>query len=191
MIKRLLFQVGNRVKLYCLFILLNLGIPLFSNAQSILNADGPGNTYELINSILAPGAVAMETPDQCTSHPAFGRHIAEVWDATLNQYVFEFYIHVPSTTPVTATTADNDRCVAFDRQRVEIKTYEASPDSLKGTIGETVNYKWRFRLPIGFQPSTNFTHIHQVKTVGGDDGDPLFFEVKTCFRLLTGLAGFV
>jgi len=145
-----------------------------SNAQSILNADGPGNTYELMNSVLSPGATSMETPDQCTSHPAFGRHIAEVWDAVLNQFVFEFYIHVPPTTTVTATTADNDRCIYFDRQRVEIKTYEASPDSLKGTLGETVSYKWRFRLPIGFQPSPNFTHIHQIKAVGGDDDSPLF-----------------
>ncbi len=160
--------------LFCSILFALSLISIISNAQSILNADGPGSTYELINNILAPGATSMETPDQCTSHPAFGRHIAEVWDATLNQYVFEFYIHVPPTTTVTATTADNDRCVAFDRQRVEIKTYEASPDSLKGTLGETVSYKWRFRLPIGFLPSPNFTHIHQIKAVGGDDGSPLF-----------------
>ena len=62
----------------------------------------------------------------------------------------------------------------FDRQRVEIKTYESSPANLKGTVGETVNYKWKFRLPLGFKPSPNFTHIHQVKAVGGDEGDPLF-----------------
>ncbi len=160
--------------LFCSILFALSLISIISNAQSILNADGPGSTYELINNILAPGATSMETPDQCTSHPAFGRHIAEVWDATLNQYVFEFYIHVPPTTTVTATTADNDRCVAFDRQRVEIKTYEASPDSLKGTLGETVSYKWRFRLPIGFLPSPNFTHIHQIKAVGGDDDSPLF-----------------
>jgi hypothetical protein len=149
---------------------------LLNNVQSqaILNADGPGNTYELINNILSPGYTAVEAPDQCTSHPAFGRHVAEVFDATLNQFVFEFYIHVPTTFPVTANTADNDRCVSFDRQRVEIKTYDSSPDSLKGTTGETVTYKWRFRLPAGFQPSPNFTHIHQVKAVGGDDDDPLF-----------------
>lgn len=160
--------------LFCSILFALSLISIISNAQSILNADGPGSTYELINNILAPGATSMETPDQCTSHPAFGRHIAEVWDATLNQFVFEFYIHVPPTTTVTATTADNDRCVAFDRQRVEIKTYEASPDSLKGTLGETVSYKWRFRLPIGFLPSPNFTHIHQIKAVGGDDDSPLF-----------------
>jgi hypothetical protein len=149
-------------------------IPACMNAQITLNANGPGSTYELINSVLAPGYTALESPDQCNSHPSFGRHIAEVFDATLNKFVFEFYIHVPTSFPVIASTADNDRCINFDRQRIEIKTYESSPANLKGTIGETITYKWRFKLTSGFQPSPNFTHIHQIKAVGGDDDDPLF-----------------
>ena len=94
-----------------------------------------------------------------------GRHIAEVWDTDLNQYIFEFYSHV---------TPDNDRCINFDRERIEIKTYDQSPDNLKGVIGETITYKWKFKLPVGFKPTNNFTHIHQIKPVGGDDSDPLF-----------------
>lgn len=129
----------------------------------VLTADGPGNTYELINSKLAPGFDVVENPE-CV-HPSFGRHIAEVWDADLNKNVFEFYSHVAE---------DNDRCIAFDRQRIEIKTYDQSPANLKGTVGETITYKWRFRLAPGFKPSSNFTHIHQIKPVNGDDGDPLF-----------------
>ena len=156
------------------FFLVLLFVVTKGKTQAVLEANGPGNTYELINSVLAPGYTSVEAPDQCASHPAFGRHVAEVFDATLNQFVFEFYMHVPTTFPVIANTADNDRCLSFDRQRVEIKTYDQSPDSLKGTIGETHTYKWRFRLPVGFQPSPNFTHIHQVKAVGGDDDDPLF-----------------
>jgi hypothetical protein len=35
-------------------------------------------------------------------------------------------------------------------------------------------YKWKFKIPVGFKPSSNFTHIHQVKAVGGDEADPLF-----------------
>jgi len=133
-------------------------------AQSVLTADGPGNTYELINSILAPaGGDVVEVPE-CV-HPEFGRHIAEVWDTDLNKYVFEFYIH---------RDIDNDRCINFDRQRVEIKTYEASPPNLVGNYGETVVYKWQFKVPAGFQPSPNFTHIHQIKAVGGSDDDPIF-----------------
>jgi hypothetical protein len=134
------------------------------NAQAVtLNADGPGNTYELINSVLAPGYDVVENPE-CV-HPSFGRHIAEVFDAGLNAYVFEFYSHVAE---------DNDRCINFDRQRVEIKTYDQSPANLIGTLGETITYKWKFRLAAGFQPSSSFTHIHQIKPVNGDDANPLF-----------------
>jgi hypothetical protein len=126
----------------------------------LLKANGPGNTYELIDSVL--GGSAEEVPD--CSHPAFGRHIAEVYDSTLRCYVFAFYIHV---------TPDNDRCVAFDRQRNEIKTYGPSPDSLKGFLGDTVTHAWIFKLDSGFQASPNFTHIHQIKAGDGDDGAPI------------------
>lgn len=135
---------------------------LNSSSQTVLEANGPGDTYELINSVLAPGYNSVETPD--CSHPEFGRHIAEVWDDELKQYVFEFYIHV---------SPDNDRCITFDRQRLEIKTYESSPAHLKGVTGESVTYKWKFKLPKGFQPSSSFTHLHQIKAVGGDDDMPI------------------
>ncbi len=145
-------------------ILMALLLPcVTANAQAVLTADGPGNTYERINSVLAPGYDVVEHPE-CV-HPAFGRHIAEVLDADLNQYVFEFYAHV---------NEDNDRCINFDRQRIEIKTYDQSPDSLIGTTGEFITYKWRFKIPVGFKPSSSFTHIHQIKPVNGDDDQPLF-----------------
>jgi hypothetical protein len=139
------------------------GTSLLSFSQVVLEANGPGETYELINSVLAPGYNVVENPE-CI-HPEFGRHISELWDAELNQYVFEFYIHV---------NPDNDRCIMFDRQRMEIKTYDQSPENLKGITGETIVYKWKFRLPVGFQPSSSFTHIHQIKAVGGNDSDPIF-----------------
>ena len=153
------------MKLLALLLTSILVYPAFSSAQTLLEANGKGHTYELIDSALAPGAHAEETPDQCTNHPQFGKHIREVWDETLKQWVFEFMVHA---------AIDNDRCENFDRQRVEIKTYEPSPDSLKGTPGETITYKWKFRLSPDFQPSPNFTHIHQIKCVGGDEGEPLF-----------------
>ncbi len=149
------------MKLY--FALLATGFPFICHSQVVLKADGPGNTYELINSVLSPGNEAVENPE-CI-HGAFGRHIAEVWDDDLKENVFEFYSHV---------SPDNDRCEKLDRQRVEIKTYEPSPDNLKGTLGETVTYNWKFKLPKGFQPSTNFTHLHQIKAVGGSQDLPLF-----------------
>ena len=127
-----------------------------SNAV-ILSADGPGGTYSLIKSVLAPGYNPIETPD--CAHPAFGDHIDEVYDDELEANVFRFFIH---------TNEDNDRCIKFDRQRNEIKTYGHSPDNLLGVQNETVVYKWKFKLPDGFQSSPNFTHIHQLKSVGGD-----------------------
>lgn len=130
---------------------------LAASAQvTTLSADGPGDTYELINSVLAPGYDVVEVPD-CV-HTSFGRHIEEVWDSELNKYVFKFHIHVEP---------DNDRCIKFDRQRNEIKTYNQSPANLIGTYGETVRYKWKFKLDSGFQPSNKFTHIHQIKAYGG------------------------
>jgi hypothetical protein len=140
-------------------------ISFIGKSQVVLNADGPGSTYELINSVLAPGYNAVESPD--VIHAGFGRHIAEVFDAGLNKNVFEFSSHV---------TPDNDgnNPSLTDRQRVEIKTYDQSPANLKGTSGEVVTYKWRFKIAVGYQPSNTFTHLHQVKPVDGDDADPLF-----------------
>lgn len=136
---------------------------LQSNAV-VLSADGSGNTYELITAVLAPGENPIEVPD--CNHEAFGRHIDEGFDNQLNANVFRFYIH---------TNPDNDRCLNFDRQRNEIKTYNQSPDNLLGIENETVVYKWKFKLPDGFQSSPNFTHIHQLKSVGGSlDSMPMY-----------------
>ena len=145
-------------------LILTAPVPFIAHSQSVtLNADGPGNTYELINGAFDPGNSAVESPD-CV-HGSFGRHVAEVFDAELNKNVFEFYSHV---------AFDNDRCIVFDRQRMEITTTPSSPSNLKATTGETVTYKWRFKLPAGFQPSSSFTHIHQVKAVAGDESSPIF-----------------
>lgn len=127
------------------------------NPQSVvLRADGNGNTYDLITSVLAPGNNPIETPD--CNHIDFGEHIDEIFDTELNKPVFRFFIH---------TRPDNDRCINFDRQRNEIKTYDKSPDHLLGVENETVVYTWKFKLESGFQSSPNFTHIHQIKSVGG------------------------
>lgn len=125
-------------------------------AQVLLDADGNNNTYELITSVLAPNYNPVEVPD--CNHSSFGRHIDEPFDNDLGINVFRFYIH---------TTPDNDRCINTDRQRNEIKSYNKSPDNLLGIEGETVEYKWKFKLESDFQVSPNFTHLHQLKSVGG------------------------
>lgn len=133
-------------------------LPAAAYCQVVLNANGPGNTYEDINAVLAPDGDVIEVPD--CSHPDFGRHIEEIFDDELGMYVFQFHIHVDE---------DDDRCINFDRQRNEIKSYGDSPNNLKATLGEEVLYKWKFKLDIGFQPSSAFTHLHQIKAVGGSE----------------------
>ncbi|WP_282124003.1 fibronectin type III [Algibacter mikhailovii] len=147
-----------------LYAVIILFLTLEINGQVRLDADGPGDTYELITSVLAPGYNPIEVPD--CGHVDFGDHIDELFDSELNTNVFRFYMHV---------TPDNDRCRNFDRQRNEIKSYSQSPDNLLGVVGEQVIYKWKFKLADGFQSSPNFTHLHQLKSVGGPfDGMPMY-----------------
>ncbi len=143
----------KKIALSIAFLTINIS-NVFS--QVILDADESGNTYELITSVLAPGYDPVEEPD--CSHTEFGRHIDEIFDAELNTNVFRFFIHA---------TPDNDRCINFDRQRNEIKTYDQSPNNLLGIEDETVEYKWKFKIDLDFQVSPNFTHLHQLKSVGG------------------------
>lgn len=125
-----------------------------------LIADGKTDTYELIDRVL--GGNAIESPD--CSHPSFGPHITQAFDNTLGKSVFLFHIHV---------TPDNDRCSKFDRQRNEIKTYGPSPAYLKAFFKDKTTYRWRFELDANFQPSSSFTHIHQLKAGDGDDAAPI------------------
>lgn len=159
------------------FALFIFTIPFLSHSQVILKADGPGNTYELISSVLTPRKSAIESADsgELGNHASFGRHIAEVWDADLNENVFEFYAHIDYVNADKTRTTDNEPVADVDeKQRVEIKTYQESPDNLKGTLGETITYQWKMKLPKGFKPSKAFTHLHQIKAVGGSQELPIF-----------------
>lgn len=135
-----------------------------TTTNMLLQADGTTETYTLLTQNLAPGYHPVETPD--CAHPEFGKHINQIWDSTLEKYVFEFHIH---------TDNDNDRCINFDRQRNEIKTYDQSPNELLGHENETVTYTWKMKLPNDFKSSQKFTHLHQLKSVGGNyDSMPLY-----------------
>jgi hypothetical protein len=132
-----------------------------SQAQTTtLLADGRNDPYQLIDAAL--GGVAYETPD--CSHPAFGPHITQIYDSTLRKVVFSFWIHA---------APDNDRCIALDRQRTEIKAYSPSPDIVKAFADDRVDFRWQVLLGSGFQPSPRFTHLHQIKAGDGNADDPL------------------
>ncbi len=121
-----------------------------------LEADGPGDTYGLLNRKL--GGTAYEVPD--CGHPV--PHITEEFDSGLNKNVFAFFAHV---------SLDDDRCGATDRQRTEIKTYGSSPSAGKAFNGDEMTFKWKFKLDGAFQPSSGFTHIHQIKAGDGTNED--------------------
>lgn len=146
----------KKIATFIVFLLVSQTI----KSQVTLDADGPGYTYELITSVLCPNTDGnpIEVPD--CNHSQFGEHITEVYDSDLNSNVFKFHIHVDS---------DNDRCKNFDRQRNEIKSYDKSPDYLLGVEGETVEYKWKFKLNSNYKSSRSFTHIHQLKAKGGSE----------------------
>jgi len=133
--------------------------PSFSQAGPTtleLNADTTKETYDHINAVLAPGYDVVEVSD--CSHGSFGPHITQQFDELLDKDVFVFHAHV---------NYDSDRCKRFDKSRTEIKSYGQSPESTKGVEGEKHVYGWSFFLPEDFKASQDFTHIHQIKAVGG------------------------
>lgn len=133
-------------------------------AQVKLSADGPGDTYELINSVLiGHNKRAVEVPD--CFHKDYGRHISEKFDTILNSYVFKFVIHA---------NYDKDRCKRFDRQRNEIKANDKSSDTILATEGETLNYQWKFKIEEGFQATSSYTDVHQITYRNTNGNEPLF-----------------
>ncbi len=144
--------------------LVGLQIPLFAQETTVttISADGPGDTYALLEQAL--GGSPLEVPD--CDHDEMFKHIEEVYDEELDRNVFKFYIH---------KYIDTDRCETnVDRQRNEIKAYDPSPDYLKAIQREVVTYEWYFKIDAGFQASSNFTHLFQLKVVGGtDSANPL------------------
>ncbi len=137
-------------------VLLAANLP--ANSQVTLKADGPGNTYQLIES----KGFGIESPD--CRHTSFGPHVTEIFDNTLGKNVFVFHSH-----PV----EDDDRCTNDDRTRMEIKGGSGSPADMQHTQGQTAYYRWKFKLDAGFIPSSRFTHIFQIKAIEGDAGAPL------------------
>ena len=129
--------------------LLLLVAPGAAQARNLLQADGPGGTYDLVRT-----AYTTELPD--CGHMV--DHITEAFDDELKKNVFVFHAH---------EAQDDDRCGGTDRQRTEIRARAAD---IIANNGETVHYSWKFKLDSGFQGSPSFTHIFQIKS---DLGAPI------------------
>lgn len=131
-----------------------------------LDADGDMvglDTYDLIRAFGGPNPI--EAPDLYPiNHPGV-RHIYEDTDAVVGNH-FVFIIHRD-------IDIDRDRVENDDRQRNEIKTYASSEEAVKGYEGETFVYRWKFRINATMEVSTRFTHLFQLKAVGGPDSHPV------------------
>ena len=147
-------------------------LPATDTAQFIvlttrtLDADGDQiglDAYDLIRDFGGPNPI--EAPDLYPiNHPGV-RHIYEDTDATIGNH-FVFIIHRD-------IDIDRDRVDITDRQRNEIKTYDKSEEAVKGFENETFIYRWKFRINADMEVSTRFTHMFQLKAVGGSDSHPI------------------
>ena len=51
---------------------------------------------------------------------------------------------------------------------------------LNGNWNEWQRLEWKFRIPKGFQPTTKFCHLHQLKAQEGNNGAPLITISTRC-----------
>jgi hypothetical protein len=134
--------------------------------ERTLDADGDQqglDTYDLIRNFGGPRSI--EAPDLYPiNHPEV-RHIYEDSDAIVGNH-FVFVIHRD-------IDIDRDVVANDDRQRNEIKTYNSSEEAVKGYENETFVYRWKFRINPSMEVSTRFTHLFQLKAVGGSDSHPV------------------
>ncbi|WP_261835583.1 hypothetical protein [Vibrio ishigakensis] len=116
------------------------------------------DTYDLIESVFGKGSI--EAPDLYSNNdPNGGSHIIQGYDDLVGNY-FKFIIHFD----------DGDRDKGRDdRQRNEIKVYDKSDDKLKGFLGKTFEYSWKFKVGDDLKVTKHFTHLFQLKPVKGKD----------------------
>ncbi len=148
------------------------GYQLTTSMQS--DSTMPGKKYNEINNYMKPyGFDYTENPHCSGGYGGHqdGVHCDTELDPYFNKYVFRFNIHID---PV----IDGDRCSSgtVDRQRNEMKsaTNNTTWAKVQGNWDEWQLLEWKFKLPKGFQPTSSFCHIHQIKAQDGpNNGSPL------------------
>lgn len=133
-----------------------------------------GKSYDEINTYMKGYGFDYSEHANCNGgyggHPD-GVHCTVEQDPYFNKQVFRFNIHID---PV----IDGDRCneSTVDRQRNEMKsaTNNTTWAKAQGNWDEWQVLEWKFRLPKGFQPTSSFCHIHQLKAQDGpNNGSPV------------------
>ena len=70
-----------------------------------------------------------------------------------------------------------------ERQRIEIKGYQSSPNTMKALRGEVTRYQWYLKIHESFAITKNFCHFFQLKPVGGENSsDPLLTLSGSIFQ---------
>ncbi|WP_133469893.1 hypothetical protein [Paraglaciecola marina] len=143
---------------------------------STLKADGPNQgltAYELIQNF--GGKRSIESPDLYPDNHPSEKHIYEDTDHIVGNH-FVFVLHRD-------LDKDRDKYIKFnDRQRNEIKAYGGSKASLKGFEGETMTYRWKFKLEADMSLSKNFSHFFQLKSVDDGIGMPILTISARSYR---------
>ncbi|MFZ1749692.1 MAG: fibronectin type III domain-containing protein, partial [Saprospiraceae bacterium] len=136
-----------------IFLMMNLGLTAQLRCVATSN---PTGAYAVVTS----SGLDYESPE-CV-HGSFGPHITQAFDSLLNRYVFLFHSHIDD---------DNDRCLNFDRVRMEIKGGPNTSPESQHLLNTTSYYRWKFKIPADFKGSSSFCHIFQNKIFGGNDTD--------------------
>lgn len=165
----------NKVILLLALLVFNSFV-LSSPEVSILKADGPNQgltAYELIQNF--GGKRSIESPDLYPGNHPDEKHIYEDTDHIAGNH-FVFVLHRD-------LDKDRDKYIKFaDRQRNEIKAYGGSKSSLKGFEGETMTYRWKFKLEADMSLSKNFSHFFQLKSVDDGIGMPILTISARSYR---------
>lgn len=135
-----------------------------------------GKDYTAIHTYMRSlGWDYSEHPNSSENDHYDGKHCEVVYDEALGRYVFRFISHAG------AEVLDGDRGSVKDRQRNEMKSQtSAAWHKLNGNWNEKQRLEWKFRIPVGFRPSPNFCHIHQLKAQEGNNGAPLITVSTRC-----------
>lgn len=136
-----------------------------------------GKDYNAIHEYMrSKGWDYSEHPNISKNDHHEGVHCEVVFDPFLQQHVFRFMNHA------NANALDSDRGrLLSDRQRNEMKSQtNHNWYHLNGNWNEWQRLEWKFRIPKGFQPSTKFCHLHQLKAQEGNNGAPLITISTRC-----------
>lgn len=108
------------------------------------------------SSDLGPAVVCHDSTEHITTQPD-----------SLTGWAFRFNVHEGDDCDPTGTTTST-------RERVEIKGYDGSSSTAKAFRRDTVTHKWLFRIDRAMNTGPRFTHVYQLKSVGGaQDSHPL------------------